>query len=218
MLYIPPAFKVEDLGLLHDQIEATGLAMLVTVGDAGPLISHVPLFLDRNRGPWGTLVGHLARANPQVGQSRRELPAVAVFQGPDAYISPGWYAAKREHGKVVPTWNYAVVHARGRLSLFDDRERLRSAVDHLTMLHEKRFVKPWTTKDAPSEYIEAQLKGIVGFEIAIDAVEGKHKLSQNRSTADQSGVVNGLSASSEQSALSTGKLMSENVARKSPKG
>ncbi len=195
MLYIPPAFKVEDLDTLHSQIEAGGLAMLVTVSDKGPIVSHVPLFLDRDRGPYGTLVGHLARANPQVKQSRLDVQAVAVFQGPDAYISPGWYAAKREHGKVVPTWNYKVVHARGALEIFEDRERLKAIVDRLTGLHEARFEKPWETGDAPPDYITAQLKGIVGFELRIEVLEGKHKLGQNRSAADRQGVVDGLSAS-----------------------
>lgn len=195
MLYNPPAFKVEDLDTLHSQIEATGLAMLVTVADEGPIVSHVPLFLDRERGPYGTLVGHLARANPQVKQSRLDVAAVAVFQGPNAYISPGWYAAKREHGRVVPTWNYAVVHARGKLTMFEDRERLKAAVDRLTSIHEARFASPWTTSDAPPDYITAQLKGIIGIEIAIEALQGKHKLGQNRSEADRRGVIEGLSAS-----------------------
>ena len=194
MLYIPPAFKVDDLEKLHGHIEAAGLALLITVGDDGPLISHLPLYLVRDGSPYGKLVGHLARANPQLKKSRLDLPAVAVFQGPDAYISPRWYQAKREHGKVVPTWNYMVVHARGKLTLFDDRDRLKAAVDRLTSIHEARFGDPWATSDAPPEYISAQLKGIVGVEIAIDALEGKHKLGQNRSVADQQGVIDGLSA------------------------
>lgn len=201
MLYIPPAFKVEDLDTLYAHIDATGLATLTTVGDDGPIVSHVPLFLDRERGPYGTLVGHLARANPQVKQSRLDVPAVAVFQGPDAYISPGWYAAKREHGRVVPTWNYAVVHARGKLTVFEDRERLKAAVDRLTSIHEARFAKPWSTSDALSDYIAAQLKGIVGIELQIEVLEGKHKLGQNRSEADRQGVIDGLSTSERQSDL-----------------
>ncbi|MEZ5923680.1 MAG: FMN-binding negative transcriptional regulator [Hyphomicrobiaceae bacterium] len=195
MLYIPPAFKVEDLVVLHQHIAATGLATVITVGDEGPIVSHVPLFLDRDRGPLGTLIGHLARANPQVKRSRLDVQAVAVFQGPDAYISPGWYEAKREHGRVVPTWNYMTVHARGRLTMFEDRERLKEIVDRLTSLHEVRFAKPWTTSDAPPDYIASQLKGIVGIELKIEALEGKHKLGQNRSEADRQGVIEGLSAS-----------------------
>lgn len=201
MLYIPPAFKVDDLEKLHGHIEATGLAMLVTVGDDGPLISQLPLYLDRDGSPFGKLVGHLARANPQLKKSRLDVPAVAVFQGPDAYISPRWYQAKREHGRVVPTWNYMVVHARGKLTLFEDRDRLKAAVDRLTSIHEARFGDPWATSDAPPEYISAQLKGIVGVEIVVDALEGKHKLGQNRSVADQQGVIDGLSACPRQADL-----------------
>lgn len=214
MLYIPPAFKVEDLATLNAQIEATGLAMLVTVGAEGPIVSHVPLFLDRDRGPYGTLVGHLARANPQVKQSRLDIQAVAVFQGPDAYISPGWYQAKREHGKVVPTWNYKVVHARGQLTIFEDRERLKAIVDRLTGLHEARFEKPWATSDAPEDYITAQLKGIVGIELAIAALEGKHKLGQNRSEADRQGIVEGLSASERPGDTATAEATRKTLAPK----
>lgn len=214
MLYIPPAFRVEDLDALHRHIEATGLALLVTVGDEGPLISHVPLFLDREGGPYGKLVGHLARANPQLSRSRLDQPAVAVFQGPDAYVSPRWYAAKREHGKVVPTWNYVVVHARGRLALFDDRDRLRSAVDRLTAIHEARSPEPWATSDAPPEYIAAQLKGIVGVELTIEAIEGKHKLGQNRSVADRQGVIDGLSPSTRQGDLEIAAATRDTLAPK----
>lgn len=212
MLYTPPAFKLDGLAALHDHIEATGLAMIVTVGDGGPILSHAPLLLDRNAGPFGTLLGHLARANAQTTQSRLDLEAVAVFQGPDAYISPGWYASKVEHGRVVPTWNYTVVHARGRLALFDDATRLRAVVDRLTARHEARFAKPWSTADAPQEFIAAQLKGIVGIEIAIERLEGKRKLSQNRPAPDQAGVVAGLSASPEASDREVADLMRTQLA------
>jgi transcriptional regulator len=192
MLYTPPAFKIDDVALLHEHIECTGLAVLVTTGDDGPLVSHLPLLLDREAGRHGVLIGHLARANPQLRRSRLDQTVVAIFQGPDAYVSPGWYASKREHGRVVPTWNYAVVHARGRLSLFEEPERLRSAVDRLTARHEAHSAQPWTTADAPDGFIESQLKGIVGIELAISSLEGKYKLSQNRPAADQAGVVEGL--------------------------
>lgn len=213
MLYNPPAFKVEELGLLHDQIEATGLAMLVSVGEAGPLVSQIPLLLERDGGPLGTLIGHLARGNPQIALSRPEVPALALFQGPDAYVSPTWYPAKREHGKVVPTWNYTVVHARGRLAFFDDRERLRGVVDRLTTRHEARLPRPWATGDAPADYIAMQLKGIIGVELVIEAIEGKSKLSQNRSAADQAGVVEGLDAGTDAAQREVARLMAENLAR-----
>jgi len=207
MLYTPPAFKIDDLPLLHDHIERTGLAILITAGDDGPLVSHLPLLLDRRAGGPGTLIGHLARANPQLKLSRLDQTALAIFQGPDAYVSPGWYETKREHGRVVPTWNYAVVHARGSLRLFDDREWLRSAVDRLTARHEAGFAQPWSTSDAPPAFIDAQLRGIVGVELQIATLEGKYKLSQNRPAADQSGVVEGLDRQGAAGDAATAALM-----------
>jgi transcriptional regulator len=192
MLYNPPAFKVAETDVLHDHIDRAGLVTLVSVGTEGPLVSHLPLLLDRREGSLGRLVGHLARANPQLKQSDLSREAVAVFHGPDAYVSPTWYASKREHGRVVPTWNYAVVHARGRLALFDDPDRLLAVVRRLTERHETGIERPWSVNDAPKEFIAAQLKGIVGIELMITSLEGKHKLSQNRPAADQEGVIEGL--------------------------
>lgn len=207
MLYMPPAFKVEDLGILQDHIERTGLATLITGGRDGPIISHVPLFLNRGTDGMGILTGHLARANPQVKHSDLHQKAVAVFQGPEAYISPSWYASKREHGRVVPTWNYAVVHARGTLTFFDEPERLHAAVERLTAIHEARFAKPWTTGDAPREFIAAQLRGIIGISITIESLEGKYKLSQNRPVTDQDGVREGLDAIGEPGPSAASDLM-----------
>ncbi|MEZ5776468.1 MAG: FMN-binding negative transcriptional regulator [Hyphomicrobiaceae bacterium] len=207
MLYTPPAFRLDDLAALHDHMDRTGLAMIVTVGAEGPLISHVPLLLDRNEGTHGTLRGHLAKANPQIALSDTGREAVAVFPGPDAYVSPGWYATKREHGRVVPTWNYAVVHARGRLSFFEDSDRLQDVVDRLTQRHEAGRPGPWSIFDAPAPFIAAQLKGIVGFEISIERIEGKQKLSQNRSQDDRAGVVQGLEASEARCAHEIARLM-----------
>ena len=207
MLYTPPAFKMDDLPALHDHIDSAGLGTIVSVGERGPLISYAPLLLDRNAGPFGTLIGHLAKANQQTLLSRLDLEAVAVFPGPDAYISPGWYASKREHGRVVPTWNYTVVHARGRFSVFHDPVRLLDVVDRLTNRHEGQFAKPWSTADAPKEFIEAQLWGIVGIQIVIDSLEGKRKLSQNRPKADQAGVIEGLGESRQLSDHSVAELM-----------
>jgi transcriptional regulator len=192
MLYNPPAFKVAEIDVLHDHIDRAGLVTLVSVGAEGPLVSHLPLLLDRRQGNLGRLVGHLARPNPQLKQSDLSREAVAIFQGPDAYVSPTWYASKREHGRVVPTWNYAVVHARGRLTLFDDPDRLLAVVRRLTERHEAGIERPWSVNDAPKEFIAAQLKGIVGIELMITSLEGKHKLSQNRPAADQEGVIVGL--------------------------
>lgn len=195
MLYTPPAFRETDLARLHEHIAATGFATLITVGANGPLVSHAPLILDRDTGPNGTLTGHLARANPQWRESDLSKAAVAVFMGPDAYVSPGWYATKREHGKVVPTWNYTTVHARGRLSLVEDPDWLLAHVTALTDRHEARFGEPWKVTDAPADFIDGMRKGIVGFRLAVETLEGKAKLSQNRPEEDRRGVVAGLGTS-----------------------
>jgi transcriptional regulator len=207
MLYMPPAFKVEDVGVLHDHIDKVGLALLVTVAAGRALVSHVPMMLERGEGPHGTLHGHLAKGNPQIKETLKDTPATAVFQGPEAYVSPGWYAAKREHGRVVPTWNYAVVHARGPIEFFAERERLHGLVDKLTARHERRFAVPWATSDAPAGYIDSQLKGIVGFSIAIAEIEGKYKLSQNRPEADHAGVVEGLARAERETERATAAMM-----------
>ncbi|MFT5507612.1 MAG: transcriptional regulator [Hyphomicrobiaceae bacterium] len=192
MLYNPPAFKVEDRETLHEHIRQAGLATLVTNGVQGPMVSHVPLLLDAEAGEHGMLLGHMAKANPHWQSGDLNLDALAVFHGPDAYITPSWYASKQEHGRVVPTWNYAVVHARGRLTYFEDAARLRNAVERLTDRHEGKFAAPWAVSDAPDRFVEGQLKAIIGFELEITSLEGKHKVSQNRNDADRSGVVDGL--------------------------
>lgn len=192
MLYNPPAFRVEDRNVLHGHIRQAGIATLVTNGAEGPLVSHVPLLLDADAGEQGTLLGHMAKANPHWTNGDFDLDALAVFHGPEAYITPSWYASKQEHGRVVPTWNYAVVHARGRLSFFEDAARLREAVERLTDRHEAQFEVPWAVSDAPDRFVEGQLRAIVGFELEITHLEGKHKVSQNRNDADREGVVAGL--------------------------
>jgi len=185
MVYLPRAFRVDDLAQLHAHIAQCGLATLVTTGAAGPLASHVPMLLDAAAGGHGRLLGHLARANAQWQESDPSKPALAIFMGPDAYVSPSWYPSKAESGRVVPTWNYAVVHALGPVRFFDDAAELRALVDRLTDRHERGRSKPWQTTDAPERFIESQLKAIVGFEIVISGIEGKYKLSQNRAEPDQ---------------------------------
>jgi len=199
MLNTPPAFRDADLPRLHDHIRRAPFATLVTVAragaevdDAGPIASHLPLMLDERPGASGVLLGHLARANAQWHASDLSRPALAIFPGPDAYISPSWYPAKREHGRVVPTWNYSVVHARGRLEVFEDEESLRDVVERLTRRHEGTLPAPWNVDDAPVDFVRGQLKGIVGVRLVIEALEGKAKLSQNRPQADREGVVSGL--------------------------
>lgn len=186
-MYQPQHFVVTEPARLHALIEQNPLATWFTQEDGGELVvNHVPFMLDRER---SMLIGHVARANP-VWQ--RPAKSVLVFQGADAYVSPGWYAAKREHGKVVPTWNYAVVHAHGTPRAVQDRAALRTIVTRLTALHETSQAAPWAVADAPPDFIEQMLGAIVGIEMPIERLEGKWKVSQNRSRADRDGVADAL--------------------------
>ncbi|MBK8008536.1 MAG: FMN-binding negative transcriptional regulator [Rhizobiales bacterium] len=194
-MYIPPAFRESDLPALQAQIAASGLTTLISVGANGPIVSKLPIIFDPNAGQHGLIAGHLARANPQWRESDLSIPAIAIFMGADAYVSPSYYPSKREHGKVVPTWNYSMIVARGRLEIFEDADALRAQVEMLTKRFEERFEKPWQVSDAPDDFIARQIKGIVGVRLHVESIEGKAKLNQNRSAADQEGVVAGLTLS-----------------------
>ncbi|MVV47467.1 FMN-binding negative transcriptional regulator [Pseudomonas sp. PB120] len=194
-MYTPSAFALEDLQELQQQILGTRLALLVTHGDQGLQASHLPLLLNTDEGPNGTLYGHFAKANPQWKELQNGAEALVIFAGADAYVSPGFYPSKAEHGKVVPTWNYVAVHAYGTAEVFTDAERLRNLVNALTDRHEAGRAQPWKVADAPADYIDGMLKAIVGFALPIQRLEGKRKLSQNRNTADIAGVREGLAAS-----------------------
>jgi transcriptional regulator len=154
----------------------------------------VPLLLDADAGPLGTLRGHVARANPLWRDAAHRDEALVVFQGPQAYVSPAWYPSKAEHGKVVPTWNYVMVQARGRLRVIDDVAWLHALVTRLTATHEARRANPWAVDDAPPDYVASTLRAIVGLEIELVSLAGKWKVSQNRSAADREGVALGLDA------------------------
>jgi len=191
-MYNPPHFQEERPEVLQQLIREHSLAALVTLGPEGLIANHVPLILYPDAGPLGTLRGHLSRMNPQWRDSLSDVPALAIFQGPAAYITPSWYPSKDESGKVVPTYNYMVVHAHGPLQTYDDTRLLERNVRALTELHESRFVQPWSVDDAPAEYVQGLLKGIVGIEIPIARLEGKWKLSQNRPPEDRQGAIEGL--------------------------
>lgn len=196
-MYIPSSFAERDLPTIFAFIEAHPLGALVTsTPDEGLLATHLPLVLDRTAGPNGTLIGHFARANPHSRCVTGEtVEAMVIFTGPDAYITPEWYATKREHGRVVPTWNYVAIHAYGALRLHDDPQFLRPHLEALTRQHEAGRPHEWQVSDAPDEFIAQQMKAIVGVELRIDRLEGKWKMSQNRSQADIDGVVQGLGES-----------------------
>lgn len=196
-MYLPTAFRQDDLGELHRQIVASRLATLVSHGAQGLCASHLPLLLEPGEGEFGTLYGHLARANPHGRELAAGGETLAIFHGPEAYVSPSWYPGKAEHGKAVPTWNYVTVHAHGPVELFDEPERLRRLLGRLSDRHEAGRAQPWSLDEAPRDYIDGMLRAIVGFALPIRRLEGKWKLSQNRPAADRAGVREGLAASSD---------------------
>ena len=194
-MYTPRAFAIDDLPEIQQLIQHTRLAQVVTFGEQGLQASHLPLLLNPDEGPNGTLYGHLAKANPRWRDLQNGSDALVIFAGADAYISPAFYPAKAEHGKVVPTWNYIAVHAYGKAEVFTEAERLLALVSALTERHETGRAQPWAVSDAPADYIDGMLKAIVGFALPIKRVIGKRKLGQNRSAADMASMREGLAAS-----------------------
>ena len=191
-MYIPSFNAVDDESTIRAMVAGISTAELITTGTDGyPLSTLLPIIWRQD-----TVIAHMARANPHWRQIGEDQPALLVCAAPQTYISPSWYAAKAEHGRVVPTWNYSAVHLTGRAQVHDDVEWLRTAVTELTELHEGARQRPWAVTDAPADYVEGQLRGIVGVELLIERVEAKAKLSQNRSEADQAGAVDGLRAES----------------------
>jgi transcriptional regulator len=191
-MYLPRHFEQHDRATLAALMCERPLATLVVATPAGPTADLIPLEYVADAGPHGTLRGHVARANPLWRHDG--APALAVFTGPEAYVSPGWYASKREHGKVVPTWNYTMVQARGVLRAVDDAPWLRALVGRLTDHHEATQATPWRVDDAPDDYVQQMLRAIVGIEMVLDTLQGKWKVSQNRGSADRDGVAAGLDA------------------------
>ena len=192
-MYTPDHFRVDDLPQMHALMRARPLAALVSTGAAGLYATHLPTVL-KDDGPHGVIECHLARANPHWKDLAEGNEALMIFQGPEGYITPNWYPSKALHGKVVPTWNYAVVHAYGRTEVMKDKDWLRRHVGELTAQQETSEAQPWALSDAPDSYIEVMLRGIVGFRFAITRLEGKWKMSQNREAEDRKGVVTGLHA------------------------
>ena len=199
-MYTPPHFREDRIEVMRELMGRFPLAALVTVGPDGLEANHIPLIHDPAPAPFGTLLGHVAKANSQWLGSRADFGALAIFQGPQAYISPSLYPSKAEHGKVVPTWNYAVVHAHASLTIHEDPEWLRGLVTRLTETHEAARLAPWQVSDAPPGYIDGLLRAIVGVELHIDKLEGKWKVSQNREETDRLRIVAAFEASADQSA------------------
>ena len=202
-MYLPPAFEQSDLAACHGLIEANGFGTLVSVSGGVPVATHIPFVLERERGTHGTLVGHMARANPQCELLNAE--ALVVFQGPHAYVSPSWYEA----APAVPTWNYAAVHAYGTPTILDDPTPVRKALARLADVHERGRATTWTFDSLPDEFVDDMIRGIVAFDIPIARFDGKWKFSQNRSSADRQGVIEGLRAERDPMPGAVAEMMCE---------
>jgi len=206
-MYQPDHFRVADLPKMHALMRARPLATLVSAGSLGLYATHLPTVL-KDDGPYGIIECHLARANPHWKDLAEGTEALMIFRGPEGYITPNWYPSKADHGKVVPTWNYAVVHAYGRPEVMEDKNWLRRHVTELTAQQERNEVKPWALSDAPESFIEVMLRGIIGFRFTFTRLEGKWKMSQNRQATDRNGVMSGLETRARGDDLEMAKLVS----------
>jgi transcriptional regulator len=206
-MYIPAHFAVTDPDQTAAFVEQAGAADLVTFDGSRLTATLLPVIWDRSGGGYGRLLGHIAVANPHWSTARADVPALAIVHGPEAYISPSWYQSTSEHGRTVPTWNYTAVHFTGPVAFHRDADWLRDIVTRLTQRHEGHRDQPWRVEDAPTAYIDGQLRGIVGVEMTVTQVEAKDKLSQNRSRQDRAGVVDGLRGDSYPAAAAIADLM-----------
>ena len=191
-MYLPPYFREDRPEVLAELMRDFPLAALVSHGEQGLIANHLPLLYDSSEAPYGVLRGHMARANGHWKELNSAPDALAIFQGPESYISPSLLATKRETGKVVPTWNYAVVHAWGPVTVFDEPDRLREFVSNLTRVHEGKRENPWAVTDAPEDYIRDLLTRIVGIELKISRIEGKWKVSQNQPARNAESVATAI--------------------------
>jgi transcriptional regulator len=196
-LYLPAHFNETRPDVMRALMRSRPLSTLVTQCESGLVANHVPVQTLDEPAPLGCIRGHIARANPLWREYRAETQALAIFQGPQVYVSPSFYPTKAKTGEVVPTWNYAVVHASGTLRFIQDTTWLRDFVAGLTAAHERQRAMPWKIDDAPAPYIEKMLSLIVGFEFSITALSGKWKVSQNRTQADQQGVIRSLQSADD---------------------
>lgn len=208
-MYIPAHFAQPNVEAMQALMRAHPLATLATLTPHGIDANHLPLHLMLDGSPHGVLRGHVARSNPVWQELSPDHEVLAIFRGPDAYISPSWYPTKRETGRVVPTWNYAVVHAHGALRVIDDPAWLRSQITALTAQQEIAMPHPWAVSEAPAEYIDAMVRGIVGIEITVTRLEGKFKLSQNQPQVNRDGVIEGLQAQGGDAAQAMAALVEQ---------
>jgi len=208
-MYLPSHFAETRVDVLHDLIRAHPFGTFVVLASNGLDANHIPFEIDPEPAPFGTLRGHLARANPIWKDFSSQVDALAIFQGPHTYISPSWYPTKKEHGKVVPTWNYAVVHATGPLRVIDEQAWVRRFVEQLTTRHEAHRSDPWKVTDAPADFVDTMTSAIVGVEIPIAQLTGKWKVSQNRPEKDRAGVVQGLLQNRSEDSTSMAELVGQ---------
>lgn len=213
-MYLPRHFEETRVETLHSLIQAYPLGALVTLTAQGLDASHIPFEIDPEPAPFGTLRCHVARANSIWSAFSRDVDALAIFQGADSYVSPSWYPTTQETGEVVPTWNYAVVHAYGPLRVIEDGHWLRQFVERLTNRHENGRPDPWKVADAPPDYIDQLLASIVGLEMPIARLIGKWKVSQNRPARDQAGAIDGLKRMGAESATAMADLIRSQQSRK----
>ncbi|UYZ82773.1 FMN-binding negative transcriptional regulator [Entomomonas sp. E2T0] len=206
-MYIPKHFQDNDQQSLFNTIRQIQTANLVTQHPSGLIATYLPLYLEETEGKQGTLYGHIAKANSQWQQSLTNTEALAIFTGPDAYITPSWYPSKQIHHKEVPTWNYIAVHTYGTIEFIEEPNTLLDIVTKLTNANEKNRQQPWQVKDAPQDYIQTMLKAIIGVKITITKIEGKRKLSQNKTADNQQGVIQGLTNSEKATDKALAKLM-----------
>ena len=208
-MYEPPLHRVDDLAKQHALIRERPLGLLISHGPQGLAANAIPFLIDPAGSRLGTLRAHVARANPQWRDLRQNPEALVVFQGPEHYVSPSWYATKRETHKVVPTWNYVMVQARGKAHVHEDDEWLSRQIAALTASQEASRDRPWAVSDAPPDFIALQRRAIVGIEIEIADIRGKWKASQNRSAADHAGVVAGLETVGDDAAMAMAAIVRE---------
>lgn len=196
-MHIPSAFREPRIEAMHELMQAHPLGLLISAGAGGPQATPLPFLIFPGEGQYGTLRAHMARANPHWQELQSAGECLVVFQGLQGYITPSWYPSKRETGKVVPTWNYAAVHARGTPVIIDDAQWLGRQLERLTLAQEASRPQAWAVRDAPADYVASLMTSIVGIEIPIRTIEGKWKMSQNRSEADRHGVIDGLHAADD---------------------
>jgi transcriptional regulator len=210
-MYLPKIHEETRLDVLHNLIRTHSLGTWVTAGEMELTVNHIPFLVDSSRGELGTIIGHVARANTIWRTSRSVQPDIIVFRGPQTYVTPSWYPSKHQHGKAVPTWNYAVVTVHGKPEFIEDRKWLYDHLEQLTETHESSQAVPWRIADAPQEFTEKLVSAIVGVRIPIQRIAGKWKTNQNRPQPDKMGVIAGLLSIGDENSVAMASLVREHL-------